>query len=112
MEDHIKELATEIAAQCWCEEETKDMEMNVVLGEVFARKLSHWIDIAAQDERNTEYYRNLLVQCGEIIGEESYISDDGSVQNDVLCAKIPELVKQQKDKLYSLRKIIKYNSTT
>lgn len=94
MEEHIKELATEIVTQCWCEEETKDMEMNVILGEVFARKLAHWIEFAAQNQRNTEYYRGLLIKCGNIIGDEAYISDDGSVQDEVLCAKIPELVEK------------------
>lgn len=57
------------------------------------------MDIAAQNGRDTEYYRNLLVQCGEIIGEEAYISDDGSVQDDVLCDKIPELIKNLYDRL-------------
>lgn len=30
-----------------------------------------------------------------MLGEEAYISDDGSRQQDVLCAKVPELVAQR-----------------
>jgi len=51
-----------------------------------------WYETAAQMSRNSDYYRGLVVQIGKMLGEEAYISDDGSVQEDVLCAKIPELV--------------------
>lgn len=43
--------------------------------------------------RSTTYYRNLIVECGEAIGKEAYTCDDGTVQQDVLAAKVPELVK-------------------
>ncbi len=56
------------------------------------------IDIFMQETRNKEYYRNLLIQIGEIIGKEAYISDDGSIQDSVLCAKLPELVQDLVDK--------------
>ena len=52
----------------------------------------NWEETAKRHYRNEEYYRGLLIKCGETIGAESYISDDGSIQEDVLCAKIPELV--------------------
>jgi hypothetical protein len=35
----------------------------------------------------------LIIRCGEAIGEEAFISDDGSVQEDVLALKVPELVE-------------------
>jgi len=54
-----------------------------------------WESIAAQERRNTEYYRGLVISIGKMLGEESYISDDGSVQQDVLCAKVPELVAKR-----------------
>jgi len=52
------------------------------------------MQVAAQNQRNTEYYRDLLVQCGKSIGVEAYMADDGGLCDDVLCAKIPELVEE------------------
>ncbi len=92
-EGQFMDLALEISAQCWCEEKTSDIPMNSNLATVFAEKLSYWIDLAAQNQRNTDYYRGLLISCGEAIGKEAYIQDDGGVVQDVLCAKVPELVK-------------------
>jgi hypothetical protein len=54
--------------------------------------LSEWYDIAEQASRNTNYYRGLVVKIGKMLGPDAYISDDGSIQDDVLCAKVPELV--------------------
>jgi hypothetical protein len=84
--------AREIAAQCWCDPETQDRGMDVVLGEAFAKRLAHWMETAAQYARNADYYRGLVVRCGETIGQEAYTQDDGGVCEDVLCAKVPELV--------------------
>lgn len=53
-----------------------------------------WIDSAAMFQRNSDYYRGLVVEIGELFGEEAKTSDDGSVQDGVLCAKVPELVKK------------------
>jgi len=89
----FKEEADAAAAQCWCFDETSDIEMDVRLANVISRVIQGWMCDAATYCRNADYYRDLLVECGEIIGEEAYISDDGSHQQDVLCAKIPELVK-------------------
>lgn len=89
----IKE-AREIAAQCWCDEETEHKEMDVELAEAMAKRISYWMEVAAQYSRNQEYYRNLVIQCGEYIGHESYVQDDGGICEDVLCAKVPELVKK------------------
>ena len=88
------EDARQIAAQCWCEPETSDRVMDIALAEAVATKIAFWMDTAAQNQRNADYYRGLLVKCGEIIGKRAYTSDDGTVQDDVLCAKIPELVEK------------------
>jgi len=88
----IKE-ASEIAAQCWCDAETEQKIMDPVLCKAVAKRIALWMATAAQAQRNTNYYRDLLIKCGEAIGEKAYISDDGSKQQDVLCAKIPDLVK-------------------
>jgi hypothetical protein len=55
-------------------------------------ELDNWIETARQNQQNADYYRHLVIQCGEGIGDMAYISDDGTVQHDVLCAKVPELV--------------------
>jgi hypothetical protein len=55
----------------------------------------NWMEIARQHCQNEQYYRGLLDQIGEILGPEAYISDDGSVQQDVVRAKLPELVRRR-----------------
>lgn len=97
------EEATAISAQCWCDEETSSIEMDVRLANAFAKRIAMWMETAAQNQRNTDYYRDLLIECGEIIGEAAFISDDGSVQTDVLCAKIPDLVKEKDRIIAQLR---------
>ena len=81
-----------LAAQCWCDEETKSIVMDVVLAEAVAKRIAEWMEIAAQNQKNTDYYRGLLIQCGETIGERAYIAEDGTRMNDVLCAKVPEII--------------------
>jgi len=86
--------ARQISAQCWCDEETKHIPMDPRLAEAFAQRLASWMDTAAQCSRNIDYFRSLLVRCGNAIGEASHICDDGFTRSeDVLCAKVPELVE-------------------
>ena len=85
--------ARQFAAQCWCDETTKDRVMDVELAESVARRIAVWMDTAAQAQRNVDYYRELLVRCGNAIGEPAHICDDGSRSDDVLCAKLPELIE-------------------
>ena len=86
------EEARQFAAQCWGDPETADREMDAVLCEAVAKKIAVWMETAAQNQRNADYYRGLLVRCGEAIGDRAYIADDGTKMQDVLCAKIPEIV--------------------
>jgi len=83
--------ARQCAAQCWCDPETENIEMDVFLAEAVAKRIAVWMQTAAQNQRNTDYYRGLLVQCGETIGDRAYITDDGSRAEDVLCENIPEI---------------------
>lgn len=53
-----------------------------------ARQVKTLEEAAAQDHRNLEYYRSLLDEIGEAIGESAYIRDDGSR------AKLPSLVRE------------------
>ena len=85
--------ARQIAARCWCEEETKHITMDAVLAEAFAQRIAAWMDTAAQNQRNVDYYRGLVVRCGNALGEAAFIADDGGKHDSVLCAKVPELVE-------------------
>jgi len=82
-----------LAAQCWCDPETEHRDMDAVLCEAVAKRIASWMQTAAQEHRNTEYYRDLLVRCGKSIGDRAFIADDGTRSKDVLCAKIPEIIE-------------------
>jgi hypothetical protein len=53
-----------------------------------------WKEEARQYAKNAEYYRGLVIRCGKAIGKEAFIADDGTVSEDVLCAKVPEIVEE------------------
>lgn len=55
--------------------------------------VANWIDTSAQFARNSDYYRDLLDRCGKAIGDRAYICDDGSKSDEVLRAKIPEIIE-------------------
>lgn len=97
----------ERAAAAWCEETTENHVMDVILAESFARILAPfiksvnywrgsskgWEEFANQGDRNRNYYHNLVEQIGMMFGEVATVADDGSKQDSVLCAKVPELVE-------------------
>ena len=88
------EEAMEQAARCWCDTKTADIEMDDRLANAVARRIAVWMETAAQSEQNTAYYRGLVVQCGEALGHAAYVQDDGGVVDEVLCAKVPQLVAE------------------
>lgn len=54
-----------------------------------------WIETAVQFSRNEDYYRGLLDQIAESIGDEAWVQDDGGRiprTEGPLRAKLPELV--------------------
>lgn len=61
--------------------------------------------MAREYSDNADYYRRLVVQIGETCGRDAYVSDDGSVQQDVLCAKVPELVIAMKHERDEARRV-------
>lgn len=85
--------ARQLAAQCWCDDETKDREMDTVLAEAVAKRIAAWMETSAKAERGLHYYRGLLVRCGNALGDAARTADDGGKGPDVLCAKVPELVE-------------------
>lgn len=58
------------------------------------RERDNWQESAAQFARNMEYYRGLVDRIGRAIGPEAYTADDGSVSEDALRAKVPELIER------------------
>lgn len=65
-------------------------ERTVELGKAEADRDS-WKETARQFYRSADYHRGLVDAIGELFGQEAKTSDDGSIQDDVLCAKVPEL---------------------
>lgn len=86
------EEARQQAAQCWCDPETQDRVMDPALCEAVAKRIAAWMDTCAQAYRNADFYRGIVTQIGEMFGVAAKTSDDGSVQQDVLALKVPELV--------------------
>ncbi len=62
--------------------------------EAAIRERNAWCETAAQHCRNEDYYRGLVQRIGAMFGEDAYRADDGSVMQDVLCAKVPEIVAE------------------
>lgn len=82
-----------IAAQCWCDPETSNRVMDVALAEAVAKRIASWMAETARAHNSIEYYRSLVIRCGDVFGEAARTCDDGSKSEDVLCAKVPELVE-------------------
>ena len=61
-----------------------------------------WKETAAQHLRNKDYYRGLVQEVGKHFGADAYISDDGSIQQDILCAKVPDLVARMNERVWEL----------
>lgn len=56
------------------------------------RERDNWKETAQQYGKNAEFYHSLVTKIGEGFGAAAKTSDDGSVQQDVLALKVPELV--------------------
>ncbi len=57
-----------------------------------------WMDSAAMFHRNEEYYRGLVCEIGRMFGDAAYTDDAGELHDSVLCAKVPELVREALEK--------------
>lgn len=56
------------------------------------RSRDSWEESARQFARDVDFYRGLLRQCGQLLGKDCYTSEDGTVQEDVLAIKVPEVL--------------------
>ena len=61
------------------------------------RRTGTLLSMQRETLKRVDYYRGLVVQIGEQLGIAAKTSDDGSIQQDVLCAKVPELVQYERD---------------
>ncbi len=66
-----------------------------------------WEEIAKQENRNAVFYKDIVRQCGELFGEAAKTSDDGSIQQDVLALKVPELIRKSFSKEEDVRRLVK-----
>ncbi len=65
-----------------------------------------WEKEATRCQRNTEYYVSLLDDIARTFGKRAFISDDGSVQQDPIRAKMPELVRNlESERQYHMNSI-------
>lgn len=62
-------------------------------------EVAAWKETAAQFSRGVAYYQGLVTEIGAQFGQAAYISDDGSRQEEILCAKVPALVAALKTDL-------------
>lgn len=53
---------------------------------------NNWIDTAAQHSRNEDFYHGIVSDIGDMFGLIARVTDDGSICEDVLVLKVPELV--------------------
>lgn len=86
-----------LAAQCWCDEETKDRVLDPPLVEAIARRIAFLMVDSARFARNQDFYRDLLDKCAENLGPlktNAFICDDGSVSDSPIRIKIPALVAE------------------
>jgi hypothetical protein len=56
--------ALQVAAQCWCDEDTKHIEMDSRLAKAVAKRLCVLMEPAEQSPLGFEHYRQQLLNCG------------------------------------------------
>ena len=93
--DPALDQARMLAAQAWCQDSTKHKVMDPVLCEAFARILDGWMKDCCREMVNAAFYRGLLDECAEHLGEAAFTSDDGTRHEAPARLKIPHLVAAQ-----------------
>lgn len=75
---------------------------------VAQRERDNWEQTAAQHLRNEHFYRDLLGQCAELLGDECRRSDDGKLipKGDFLALKVPEVLKERLENKKSIRALV------
>lgn len=97
--EELKKLeATHIECEVSCPTEVIELEDAAEWFEKKVKEAGNWEETARQYARNMEYYRGLVDNIALVFGQRAYICDDGSKAEDVLRAKIPELVREMAGK--------------
>jgi len=58
------------------------------------KNAEYWKSVAEQAMRNVEFYQGLLDDCARHLGVEAFTADDGSIMEEPVRLKIPELVQK------------------
>lgn len=58
-----------------------------------AREREAWYQTAAEAQRSSDWFAGLLDVVGKMFGDAARTTDDGSLQDSILRAKVPELVQ-------------------
>lgn len=89
----------EIAAQLWCKRhrsgETIDPVLALDIAEAITqerRACTGWFEFAVQLNCNVNYYRDIVCKIGELFPIECRTQDDGGITEDILAAKVYEVV--------------------
>lgn len=91
-----KESQGEYRAQCafiCVEIDARIKEYKEAQIEIPQKEKDNWMETARRHCTNEFYYRGLIEKIGKLFGEKAYICDSGERSEDVLNAKVPELVE-------------------
>lgn len=58
--------------------------------------INSWTETAAEYARGLSFYRDLIIKIGDPFWVAAKTSDDGSIQEDVLALRVPELVESMR----------------
>lgn len=62
-----------------------------------------WESVARDMAKNCDFWHGIVLQVGEMFGVEAKTADDGSIMEDVLALKVPELVRALLDRANATR---------
>jgi hypothetical protein len=96
IEDNLKRID---AANRLAEDNAATAKRQAKYYEQANSKAVAWEQTANQATNGLDYYRGLVVRIGTCLGRDAYTSDDGALQDGVLCAKVPELVERMASRL-------------
>lgn len=99
-------LLNEVEASGLCEKEITIPDAIHALireGTRLQQEKEDWMDTAAQQNRNAEYYQQAIDRIGLLFGRAAFICDDGSLSDTLLRAKVPDLVFDAMQELWGHR---------
>jgi hypothetical protein len=79
--------ARQMAAQCWCDEDTSSIEMDVRLAEAVARRIAAWMETGAFHARNEAYWRERAEAAERRLPENATEPMQKAMQRAVLLRK-------------------------